>query len=169
MVDNKLDSQMMNDIIVDVAGRKYVKLYDLLPKQYNGSTECNKVCLEMKQVIIKGFIKADALVSLNGMKLGTMLRQLSDQIGFAFRNEQLDTYADASWNHCQHFNKVENMIFESMKKLAQQFGMRASLHDIPSLFSKGFNSPVSQFYPLYSICSLGFENVSTFTLVSDFP
>ena len=168
MKDNKLDSTMMNEIIVDVVGRKDVELYDLLPKQYNGSNDCDEVCLEMKQEIIKGFIKADVLVNLYGMPLGTMLRQFSDQIGFAFQNEPMNIWVPgtADWSKCEHLEEVQNMIFELMKKMATQFGLKASLHDIPNVFAKGFNSPVAQFYPLFSICSLGYFNIRTANMVS---
>lgn len=98
------------------------------------------------------------------MKLGTMLRQFSDQIGFAFQNQRLE-YLIATWSKCYSFDEVQNLIFGIMNKMAGQFGLKASLHDIPNVFSRGFNYEIAQFYPLYSICSLGYTNVLTSTLV----
>ena len=169
MEANKLDLAKMNEIIVEIVGREYVELYNLLPKQYNGSGECNKSCLQMKQDIIRGFIKADVLVSLQGLKLGTMLRQFSDIIGKSFKNDYI-YIIDDYWYICESLTKLEIFVFESMKKMAPQFGMKASLHDIPNVFAKesnDFGQPV-QFYPLHSICSLGFENVLLDHFVSKF-
>ena len=118
----------------------------------------------MKREIIKGFIKADLLVSLAGLGLGTMLRQFSDKIGYAFENVPIFHY-DAHWSKCE-MDEVENLIFETMNKLAPQFGMKGSLHDVPNVFASGYNTPVAQFYPLFSVCSLGFEDICTHKLVS---
>ena len=164
MEDNKLDLMTMNEIIVDLVGRQNVELYELLPKNYSGPSECKNYCLYMKREIIKGFIKADLLVSLAGLGLGTMLRQFSDRIGYAFENVPILPY-NAHWSKCE-MGEVENLIFETMKKLAPQFGMKGSLHDIPNVFASGYNTPVAQFYPLFSVCSLGFEDICTHKLVS---
>ena len=51
-----------------------------------------------------------------------------------------------------------------MKKLAAQFGLKASLHDIPNVYANGFNQPKKMTYPIYSTCTeenwIGSEIVS---------
>ena len=143
-------------------------LYNMLPKEYDGSTECDKNCSESKQEIIKRFLMADVMASLSEVKLGTLIRQYSDKIGFSFTNQplQYQKINIDNWSTCNAIGNIENLIFETLEKLVTKFGLKATLHDIPTVFANGYNNPITQFYPLYSICSAGFERLLTTKLVS---
>ena len=117
----------------------------------------------MKQAITKRFIMADILEDLSHLKLGTLLRQYSDQIGFPFQNEKMYFWHYFGWQECNKIGEVENLVFEVMKTMAIQFGLKSSLHDIPNVFANGFVEPRAQFFPLHSICTAG--NIHTMRLV----
>ena len=161
----KLDFAMMDDVIIEATGRrkKYVKFHDfynMLPKETNGSIECNDDCTDWKYGIKKRFFTAYLMTELDSLKLGTILRQFSDQIGFSFQNElihyqwpQKDT-----WMTCTEIGQIETLVFEVMKSMATQIGLKSSLQDIPNVFATtDFDYPRAQFYPLNSICNA--ENV----------
>ena len=90
-------------------------LYNMLPKEYDGSTECDKNCSESKQEIIKRFLMADVMASLSEVKLGTLIRQYSDKIGFSFTNQplQYQKINIDNWSTCNAIGNIENLIFET--------------------------------------------------------
>ena len=164
----KLDLMMIDEVIIESIGRKDVTikdLHDMLPKEYNGTNDCNTIHSGLKEAILMRFIAADFFIDLSVLKLGTLLRQYSDQIGYSFQNVLIDAYSHNDWSsNCNNFGEVENLIFETMKRIATQFGLKASLHDIPNIFSNGYNKYFGvQFYPLYSICNA--DNLLFFVLV----
>ena len=83
----KSNLYVIDNIIFETMGRKRLKihdLYDMLPKYYNGSSECDIECHDMKHKIQVLFLKADMLYSFSSMKLGTLLRKYSKEIGYSF-------------------------------------------------------------------------------------
>ena len=102
---------------------------------------------------------------MDGLKLGTILRQFSDQIGFSFQNEPIKYQWPEKdvWMTCYEIGQIETLVFGVMKNMATQIGLKSSLQDIPNVFaSTEFDFPPAQFYPLHSICNAGFENVPTY-------
>ena len=169
--DNKMDLSIIDGIIIDRIGRteelNAYHLYDDLPKVFNGTSKCDEICQELKQGIVKRFMMANVFERLHKLKLGTLLRQYSDLIGFSFTNEAMGLWMNDEWKVCNTFGEIENLIFETMKTMATEFGLNVSLHDIPNIFANGFNKiPHIQFYPLHSICNAG--NIYTMKLVSTF-
>ena len=166
----KLDFAMMEDVIIEAMGRKrhYFKIHDfynMLPKEHNGSIECDKYCTEWQNGIRKHFFTAYLVTDLDGLKLGTVLRQFSDQIGFSFQNEPLRYQWPEKdvWMTCYEIGQIETLVFGFMKSMATQIGLKSSLQDIPNVFaSTEVDYPKAQFYPLNSICNAGFENVPTY-------
>ena len=161
---NKLSLWMIDEVIMQLTGRKdfknQINLYDMLPKAYNGSKECNEACWEFKKAIINSFIKADVLASISDINnFGTLLRLFSDEIGISFQNDPIAPYeypCKDCWEKCYAIDEIENLIHKVMKKIASQFGMKASLHDVPNVFGNGHVYPLKTlFYPLYSICNAG--------------
>ena len=171
---NKLNIWMVNEVIMQFTGRKekgenQINLYDMLPKAYNGSKECNEACWEFKKAIINSFIKADVLASISDIEnFGTLLRLFSDEIGISFQNDPIAPYeypCKDCWEKCYAIDEIENLIHKVMKKIASHFGLKASLHDVPNAFGNGYVYPLKTlFYPLYSICNAG--NIFMMKLVS---
>ena len=58
MEDYTLDSYMMNEIIVDLVGRQWVELYDLLPKKFNGTSNCDDYTANWKKGLDFTIVKA---------------------------------------------------------------------------------------------------------------
>ena len=170
IIAGKLDFAMMDSVIIEAMGRKrrYVKFHDfynMLPKESNGSIECDDHCVNLKQGIRKRFFTAYLITDLDGLKLGTILRQFSDQIGFSFQNEPIKYQWPEKdvWMTCYEIGQIETLVFGVMKNMATQIGLKSSLQDIPNVFaSTDFDFPPAQFYPLNSICNAGFENVPTY-------
>ena len=165
---NKLDLLMIEDVILDHMGRrKALQLYKSLPKEYNGSVECNEECFWVKEAIVKQFIKADVMYDLTYMKLGTLLRQFSNQIGFSFKDETMLYHypPNDERKKCDEIGVIETLIFEAMERLATQFGLKTTLHDIPNVFANGLNPARAQFYPLYTFCNSNISNIMPFNLV----
>ena len=164
----KLDLMMIDEVIIESIGRKDVAikdLHDMLPKEYNGTKDCNTIYPGLKEAILMRFIAAEFFIDLSVLRLGTLLRLYSDQIGYSFQTAPIDGYSHNDWSsNCNNFGKVENLILETMKIFATQFGLKASLHDIPNIFSNGYiENILVQFYPLYSICNA--DNLGFFELV----
>ena len=68
---------------------------------------------------------------------------------------------------CNEISHIETLVFEVMKSMATQIGLKSSLQDIPNVFAcTELDYPRAQFYPLYSICNAGYYNVLTDNLVS---
>ena len=165
---NKLDMLLIEDVILDHIGRsETLELYKSLPKQYNGSVECNEACFRVKEAIVKQFVKADVMDELGGMKLGTLLRQFSNHMGFSFKDElMLYQYPpNDKWKKCDEIGVIETLIFEAMERLSTQFGLKTTLHDIPNIFANGFNPARAKFYPLHTICNSNIRNVLNDKLV----
>ena len=158
----EFDLLMMEDVILDHVGRrKALQLYKSLPKQYNGSVECNEACFRVKEAIVKQFVKADVMTELHGMKLGTFLRQFSNLIGFSFKDETMLYHYPPNDNvgKCYEIGVIETLIFEEMERLSTQFGLKTTLHDIPNVFANGFNPPHAQFYPLHTFCNSDIRSI----------
>ena len=127
-----------------------------LIKEYNGSTICNSDCQESKKAIQKLFVKAEVLSGLYRVKLGSLLRQISSQIGITSSNERISYFINDDWNQCKEINDIETLIFETMKKVALQYGLEASLKDIPNVFGYVDVASIKKsFYPMYSLCNAG--------------
>ena len=172
IIADKLDFAMIDSVIIETMGRNYVKVhdfYDMLPKEKNGSMECDDYCTEWKQGIRKRFFAAYLVTDLDNLKLGTILRQFSDQIGFSFQNELIHYQwpPKDTWMTCNEIGQIETLVFEVMKSMATQIGLKSSLLDIPNVFaSTELDYPKAQFYPLHSICNAGYYSVLTSNLVS---
>ena len=91
--------------------------------------------------------------SLSNLKLGTLLRQISNQIGTTSSSEKISFYQNDEWDQCYHFDEIEILIFEAMKKMAEQYGLKASLKDIPIVYGNVDDITTKQFYPLYTVCN----------------
>ena len=174
IIAGKLDFIMMEDVIIESMGRErhYMTVHDfynMLPKETNGSIECDDHCTESKQGIRMRFFTAYLMAELDNLKLGTILRQFSDQLGFSFQNEQIyyQWPRRDTWMTCKEIGQIETLVFEVMKSMATQIGLKASLQDIPNVFaSTELEYPRAQFYPFYSICNAGYYNILTSNLVS---
>ena len=108
------------------------------------------------------------MIELDNLKFGTILRQFSDQIGFLFQNELMHYQwpEKDTWMTCNEIGHIETLVFKVMKSMAARIGLKWSLQDIPNVFaSTELDFPRAQFYPLYSICNAGIENVLTLKLV----
>ena len=170
----RLDFEMMDNVIIEAMGRKryfqnFHDFYNMLPKENNGSIECNDYCTEWKHGIRKRFFTAYLMTELDNLKLGTILRQFSDQIGFSFQNELIHYQwpKKDTWMTCNEISHIETLVFEVMKSMATQIGLKSSLQDIPNVFAcTELDYPRAQFYPLHSICNAGYYNVLTDNLVS---
>ena len=64
-------------------------------------------------------------------------------------------YKNDKWDQCYEINEIETLIFEVMKKVAVQYGLKTSLKDIPKVFGYDEVATKKMFYPLYSICKAG--------------
>ena len=105
------------------------------------------------------------LSGLYRLKLGSLLRQISSQIGNTSSTEKISYHTNDDWEiNCDEINEIEILLFETMKKLALQYGLEASLKDIPNVFG---NVDVvimrKLFYPIYSVCNA--ENIFLTRLV----
>ena len=115
--------------------------------------EYNEDYFEIKQKLQKLYLKSTIVAGLGNIKLGTLLRHLSNKIGKSFKNDEIGPYTDfKSWSDDQ-FGDVEILILEGMKKLGKGFGLNSSLHDVPNIFAKstGAFTQKALFYPLYTI------------------
>ena len=155
---DKLDLSLIDDKIYELMGMKNVELYDHLNLEDGlgiGTEKCDSECSDLKLAIQKLFLKNEWLSGMSHLKLGTLLRQVSNKLGILFNNEIIRLHSNDEMEQCNYFTDVEEVIFQKMKSFAQQFGLKSSLQDIPNVFRNGFDLPKMQFYPLYSICTAG--------------
>ena len=99
--DNKMDLSMIDDIIIDGIGRteelNAYRLYDDLPKVFNGTSKCDETCQELKQGIVKRFMMANVFERLYKLKLGTLLRPFRGQGPFNKHMYALKVLGNLGW------------------------------------------------------------------------
>ena len=78
-------------------------------KEYNGPAVCNADCQKSKQAIQKLFVKAEVLSGLYRLKLGSLLRQISNQIGITSSNERISYHINDKWDQCDEINEIETL------------------------------------------------------------
>ena len=116
----------------------------------------------MRDKVIKFLVKIDAMSLFPNHFFGTLLRQLSINLGITFDNSRYSG-KDRKISFCQDISNLEHSVHKVLNKMANQMGINVSLLDLPKYYKVSTSyqkqNPLRKDQPFYSLCS---ANISTF-------